>query len=508
LNSKTTSTIGRKTMFIFFMKLILTAISWVGVFYVARYMGSAVWGMIGFALGLVGMFFHSDFGFSLAHNKKVSEGKDVGECIGAFIRIKTVLTVILISALIGGLIIWEYVLGYGYQDPMITKVILIILFYYVLFSIAQIPIQTFGGLRQSVKQQLPEFLGTVVRAPMMIFVALTSLSVFALSFSYVATGLIMLSASFFLLRRFKIKRPPKELTRSYIIYASPLAIYVFFSTLSLNLDKVILQLFWDFEEVGIFFMMQKIIMVMIIITSSLGPIFFPSISYYHSRNAWKYVRHLVRRAERYMSMIITSFVILVIPLAVPLIRITAGNEFIDGADTLVWLSIYGLILSLNVPHIHLINGCGRSDLSAKVGISIALINIILLFILVPRSIFGYRLFGLGSMGAAVATTISVGLGFILARRYSKLVAKVRTSTKIYRHWIAGALTACLIFLIMENLWLIQRWYELIIISGFGLLCYLSLLTLFREFTKKDLTFFLDLLNPRKMGRYVKGELRG
>ncbi len=503
-----TSTIGRKTIFIFMIKMILTFVSWVGFFFVARYMGSEIWGMIGFALGLVGMFFASDFGFSLAHNKKVSEGKDVGECLGAYIRIKLVLTVILVGALLGGLYIWETVLGHGYQDPMITQVIFVILIYYVIFSITQIPIHTFGGLRQSVKQQLPEFLGTVVRAPVMIFVALTSLSVLALSYSYVLTGLIMLCSSFFLLRRFKIKKPSEGLIKSYVVFAAPVAIYVFFSTISLNLDKVILQLFWDFNEVGVFFMMQKIIMVMILVTGSLGPIFFPSISYYHSRKAFKFVRHLVRRAERYISMILTPIVVLLIPLAVPFIRIMLGNGFVEGADTLAWLSIYALILSLNVPHMHLIIGCGRSDLSAKVGISIVMTNIILLLVLVPRSMFGFRLFGLGSVGAAMALTASVVLGFFLARRYSKQVAKVRTNRRIFRHWVAGALTAFAIFLIMDNLWMVQRWYELIIISGIGLLCYLGLLTLLKEFTKKDLNFFLDLLNPKKMGKYIGGEMKG
>ena len=95
--------IGRKSVFIFMIKLIITIVSWVGVFFVARLMGSETWGMIGFAVGLGGMFFQSDFGFGLAHNKKISEGKDVGQCLGAYIKIKLILTAVLILTLVIGI---------------------------------------------------------------------------------------------------------------------------------------------------------------------------------------------------------------------------------------------------------------------------------------------------------------------------------------------------------------------------------------------------------------------
>ena len=189
-----------------------------------------------------------------------------------------------------------------------------------------------------------------------------------------------------MLRKFEFKKPSKDLTRSYVTFAAPLAIYIFFSNLSLQLDKIVLQVFWDSTEVGIFFMMQKIILVMAVVTSSLGPIFFPSISYYHAKRAMKYVR----------------------PLASPVILIMAGNDFVAGVDTLTWLAIYGLLIAINVPHIQVVQGCGRSDLAAKVGLAIAISNIALLIVFVPRSILGYQLMGLGSMGAAMASTTVAG----------------------------------------------------------------------------------------------------
>ncbi len=44
-----------------------------------------------------------------------------------------------------------------------------------------------------------------------------------------------------------------------------------------------------------------------------------------------------------------------------------------------------------------------------------------------------------------------------------------------------------------------------LVSAF--LGYLGILVALREFHRADLRLFLDLLSPRKMARYVRGELR-
>ncbi len=131
-----------------------------GVFFVARLMGAEVWGMVGFAVGIGALLFHTDLGFGVAHQKRISEGKDIGECLGAYARFKFVLTSILVAALLLGYYIWDSVLGYGYDNPMIIPVVFIILGYYIMFAVSQLAGHTFGGLRQSVKQHIPEMTGT------------------------------------------------------------------------------------------------------------------------------------------------------------------------------------------------------------------------------------------------------------------------------------------------------------------------------------------------------------
>ena len=48
---------------------------------------------------------------------------------------------------------------------------------------------------------------------------------------------------------------------------------------------------------------------------------------------------------------------------------------------------------------------------------------------------------------------------------------------------------------------------LLMFAGIGLAIYLSVLFLLKEFNKNDFNFFLDILHPEKMLKYVSTELK-
>jgi O-antigen/teichoic acid export membrane protein len=499
--------IGRKTTLIFIIKMSLTLSSFVGFFFVARLMGPEVIGIIGFALGFVGIFLQSDYGFGMAHNKRISEGRDLSECLGAYTLIKSTITSIMVALLLLSLFFWESILGHGFEDPIQRDVILVILVYYVLFSMSDISTQTFGGLRQSAKQQTPEFIGTFARMPFMIFVALAALGVVVLALSYILTGIIMLLVGFYMLRKFEIKRPSKSLLKSYVRFAGPIAAMSVITTISLNIDKVFIQFFWDSAEVGYFYGVQRLTLIMLVISTSLTPIFFPSISYYHAKNAKRMIKRLVAMAERYLSMVVTPMVVFFIVLATPIIFILLSNEFLPGTQVLIWLSFYCLIITLLQPYAYFLAGCDKPALVAKIGIFMSASNIALLLIFVPNSLFGIALFGYGAIGAAMATTISTFMGWVMLKFYSKKIAGIISSKRIVKHWVAGAMMGAILYFLTENFWTITRIYDLFFASILGLACYLGLLALMKEFRKKELLYFMNILNLKKMAKYIGWELR-
>ncbi|MCK5398037.1 MAG: polysaccharide biosynthesis C-terminal domain-containing protein [Thermoplasmata archaeon] len=498
--------VARKSTFILAIKLAVVVLSYIGFMFIARYMGAEIVGMIGFALGLVGVLFQTDFGFGKAHNKMISAGEDPKECLGTYIQIKLILTLLFTGTLLGGMYVWENVLGHGYEDPMIRSVIFLILGYYILFGLSKIAFQTFGGLRQSAKQQMPELIGTAARVPIMFYVAIASLSVVALAFSYVVSGFMMLLIGILWLRKFEVSRPTKKRMKAYAVFAAPVAIYSVFSAVSLNIDKVAIQLFWNATEVGYFYGMQRVTIVMTMLALSLVPILFPSVSHFHANRRLRKIRELLSTAERYISMILVPMVVVFCILSEPVIHIMVGDEFLPATIVLAILSIYALFFSLNIPHIQTLYGCNKPKLGARVGISIALTNTVLLFILVPREIFGFQLFGWGAEGAAMASLLSVIVGFLLSRYYTRRLVKVRFRGEIAKHWLAGIVMA-IFFIFLSDYYYPSRWFDLIIFIAGGLLCYLGIMIAIKEFTKKDVFFFLDLLNFKKMKNYLRGELK-
>ena len=54
---------------------------------------------------------------------------------------------------------------------------------------------------------------------------------------------------------------------------------------------------------------------------------------------------------------------------------------------------------------------------------------------------------------------------------------------------------------------VDRWFELLFLSGLGGLLFLSILSMIGSFTQKDFNFFWNTLNPKSMKQYVGEELK-
>ena len=80
---------SRKIALLFAAENVNAIIGWIALLFVARKMGASAIGEFSFALSLVGSFtFIAFFGFKMAHVKRISEGLDLGKCIGTFLSIR------------------------------------------------------------------------------------------------------------------------------------------------------------------------------------------------------------------------------------------------------------------------------------------------------------------------------------------------------------------------------------------------------------------------------------
>lgn len=510
----------------------------------------AMMGIIWFAMAFIGTFsFITNMGFDPTHIKKVSEGKDLGTCMGTFIAFKLILVGIMVATVVGGIAVWKYVLKEGFYDATTEMVVYIFLAYNVFFALSQIAVTTFNSRMKNVKSQIALLTEPAVRVALVLLVAAAGIAGAVVTYegvtttvnldpavgwpefleplrAFIATHTIgamamayMLGAfstfcmAFFLLRKYPVSRPTREYMKMYLLWAAPLMIPMMFTLVTANIDKVMLGYWWSSVEVGYYASVYRISTMMIMISGAIGIVVFPAISAMHARKGLAMRRKLAgiagltRRAERYVSMVTVPLVAMIFVFAVPIIDILLNSSFRPAATVFAMLAAYTYIYTLTVPYTYLVIGMDRPRTNAKVVVLTGAINICLNILLIPRNGLLSDLGISGIEGAALSLLLST-LAMLAALHYysNRLVRrKMFRSTRIHLHLAAGTAMGLAMWgasALAESI----RWYHLGMLFALGMCVYLGVLWAFGEFRKPDLDFFLDTLNLRKLLGLVRSEM--
>ncbi len=495
---------------LFFLQNVIGAIlGAVGIFVVARLPnGLELLGLIGFGIGFVGVFFVlTGLGLPAAHVKRVSQGEPLDRAIGTYASLNLLQVGLAVGAALLGLYIWTGVLGRGFETPLQLPVIYVMLLYYVAVALAAIGFSTFNARLETAKGQTAHLTGTIIRVAGMVAVALFGWGAIALSWAYALGAVAAAGVVFFLLRRYPLARPTRRLVRSYLRFAYPLAIPATLAALAVTLDKTLIQLFWGVTQTGLYFTIQKVVIFLTVINSAVSLLLFPSVSRLHARNDLDALRFKTGQAERYLSMIMAPVVAFLLLYPEGVIHVLLSDPFLPGANILRLFAVFTFLVALLVPRLAILQGMDRPDLSGRASLVGMALILVLFAVLIPTSVFGVPLAGLGPEGAAVSFVVGYAVILGLALVFSHRVVGDRIRGRVGLHLGAALGLAVLFALVLPPATgLAWQWFHLLGAGAAFLGGYLALLTALREFRKEDLRLFLDLLDPRKMARYVHGEL--
>ncbi len=501
--------IARKSFLVFLNMVVGSILGYIALFFILRYMGPEDYGIIGFGIAFVGLFsFISDLGFNRAHIKRISEGRELDKCIGTFFVIKLMLIAIMVGFVLFSIFLWKIVLGRGFETLEHERIIYLFILYYAILSLSSVPLATFSARRETAKQTLPALSEIMTRVPLTIIIALGALGVFALAGSYVIGVAALLITAIILFRGFPFGRFDPKIFRSYFKFAIPISIASSISLISVNVDKVMLQLFWSASVVGYYFGVQRVIIFIISISTAVTVLLFPTLSRYHGKKEHGDIRRLTRAAERYVSLVVMPLAFLLIVFSRPILNLFSGDIADNASTVLQIMAVYAVIFCFYAVFINQILAVDRPGLGAKIGITIALINITLNTILIPKDIrsIGINLFGMGAEGAALATTISATFGLIISKFYARRLTGTKWNPRILLHLLAALVMGCVLYY-MKSVIVIK---SVFVVGGaclLGMGIYIAVLWLLKEFTKDDLKLLLNILNPKEMKQYVVSELR-
>ena len=307
--------IARRSALVYLTNAVGAVLGYVGLFLVARFMPNpqeAV-GLVAFGLGFVGSFFVlTNLGIPQAHAKRVSEGQPLDRCLGTFALLQGVQVALAVGAVFLAVWIWTGVLGRGFETPLHGRVIYVMLLYFLALNLGGIGTSTFDARLEAARSQASNFSGTVVRVGGMALVALAGLGPLELAWAYALGALASAAAVLLLLRGYPVGRPDLDLTKSYLRFAFPLALPATLGGLSILIDKAVIQLFWGAAEVGYYFVSQRILQLLAVVTSAVAILLLPSVSSLHAREDVEGLRVKAAQAERYLSMVMAPLAALLV----------------------------------------------------------------------------------------------------------------------------------------------------------------------------------------------------
>jgi len=500
--------IARKSALIIIIQLLNGLLGYIGLKFISYYMSPWQYGVIGFAYGLVSIIaILGSLGFGQAHIKRVSEGLDLGTCIGSFIVIKIILAFFVLISTIILILFWKYIIGRGFESALHEQAILIMLGYFLLHILTSIMTFTYNAKKEIAKSQIPLFLYNIVRISLTVYVAYNGLGVLALAYTYLIGEIFNFSLSLLLFKGKPIKKPSKMMVHRYYSFAIHMAIVEIAAIIITNIDKVFIQLFWNSQQVGEYFAVYNLSRFVILFSIAIGGLLLPTISEYYSKNNLKVIKELVLKSERYLSMIVFPIIFFMVILAEPIIHILLSDKYYPALPVLQILPFFVIFAVLTTPYQRTFQGMDKPQIARNRVVLMVVTNIILNLILIPRDIksIGLKMMGLGSLGAAIATVIAFFVGLIYIRIIFWKETGIKGNVSVIYHFISAFLSSLAIYSITIIV-LIDRWYELIGIALFGLCLYYSILFLFNEFNKEDYYLIIDTLNIKKMLVYVKNEM--
>jgi len=496
------------------------------------------YGIIAFAFGYLGMWKFITSFLRKAHIKRISEGKDLGRCIGTYIAGKIVLIVLYLMVVVGGLFVWKIIMHKGFESREHVNVIWVLILYMLFETGMDIFVATYEARLEIAKIEIGILFFAIIKMVAVMIGVHFGLSIYVLVAAYFAAVSVQIAFYIVMFKGYPIKRPSWSLMKSYFRFSFPILLAVGALGLGTTIVRVMIQLFWDSADVGHYFAAWRLAHVPTI-APLVAILLFPTFSGLHAEKRYSRISEYTHKAERYIAFISVPFGIVLILFARPVVHIILSDLFLPAVPMIRILAISGILAALNIPYFSQIIGTDRPWIYTIIIIIQGFLSFVITILLVPRGIHGIHLPGLKGTGAAAAVLISSIVGFILVRFVVRkyIVTGTKPYWRIYRFVISGAVMGVVLW-ILEMIWPLDNpsigidkglmeisdhisvlepvtmiLMDFSNVLGYliyflaGLIPYIVMLIVLKELTKKDLRYFLDVLNPIKMLSYIRKELR-
>jgi stage V sporulation protein B len=447
--------------------------------FLARSLSVSDFGLF-YAVITVFIFFSTflDIGLSLAVSKKIIELK----AKQAFNKINNLLfSVIVFQLLISIILVLLIILFSGFLSTSYFHADAHVLLYLLAIWLITVPFVTIYSCVFYGFQRIDMFSALDVSKALLVlllsaFFFYFGYNIVSPAIAYILTSFILLIVFYFIVKKIFTQfslfsaKWDKKLIVDVLKFGVAVSITNFIWLLLVQTDTLVLTYFTSTTQVGFYQVAILISNLILFLANAVSGAIFPVLSDLYIKKKQLLVSEGISMMYKYISLLVVPFVVLVFIFPDIVINIVFTSKFLGAVDALRILAVCALFTSFTTINNAALNALGKPLRVAQTMGVIAVLNIILLFILVPKY---------GLVGAAISTTIS----FVLASILSSYQLKKQVSFKYpIFEWIILLFTS--IGLIFLTNWLraiitLSMWPKLILILAvFGIL-YLSILFIFR-----------------------------
>jgi len=484
--------------------------------FIAQNMGPTALGILGYAMATIGLLsFLSDFGVGSVHANFIRKGEDLGKCVGAYALIKLVLLAIFSIVTYAMISLWsdQQLGGVMPATETVVDSLNAFLMYYILLGISQIATHTFDAQGTVAKAHVPSLLELVVRLSFVIFVATSSFKSSPegpslLAASYVAGLVASMLLVAFLMVRVRISRPDRETLMKYIRSLAPVFVVSMIMIIDLYLDKVVVGHFWGAEEVGLYFGVQRMAVFVGVFSLAVATLILPSVTTYFMRKDVAASWDVVNQAERYVSLVVIPTAAFYLTFGSQILGVFLTGEFAAEVRTMDLLVIASTVVALVLPLRSAIVGVGKPATLFYVGVGGLAVQLAAMLVLVPQTLFGVKMFGLGAIGAAASLLIASVYYFFVLRYMAWRIARIVPNSRSFRHLLCAVIMVGVMYTVD---WLVipaSEWLGLIVLAIVGTVSYGASAYALGELEASDYRYFRSLLNPQDTIQYAVNELLG
>ncbi|QHN08783.1 flippase [Methanothermobacter sp. THM-2] len=424
-------TLAKNTLFLLTATIFTNLAAFVWNVYLARYLGTAGFGILSAALALTGIFsILADLGMGTYITREIA--RDPGgarELASAGIGNRLLLSLMVLVMII-------LLPLTGIYRGTAAAVVMFIGGYMLVNSFSAFFNSMFQGFQRMEYQTIWNILNSLFILVGVLTVIWLGGTVVHVAIAYLVAAVLSVSYSVFIFTR-RFFRPGLAFSCELITKGLPFGITSVFFLIYFWIDSVMLSLMKGDVSVGLYSAPYRLLTVI----SSLYTVYllavFPIMSRFHVESSDS-LKFTYRRSVKYLMILAVIIILMVFVLAEPLIELIFSSKYLSSAPALRILITATAFMFLNGITSNLLGSTERQTMVTRVTGAGAIFNVTVNLILIPRFDF------LGASAATVMTEFLMMVLFMRALRDTDYGPSWKDITDGWRILIPGAASAVIL----------------------------------------------------------------